>query len=768
MGIPSTSQMELKQLFATAAPSSCQECLLFPCICDLNDSDEDLDLNQEPQDNAQSDMVESKFDDETKEPKESILVSKLQPHQHEGMKFLLSALNQNTGAILADFMGLGKTLQILVTLDQYCLHIQTPSRNQRILILCPTICLPNWEMEYHKWYTASYQQHNMPIYSMLLQQDLERDHSTNKRQLNPKERRYEIVKQWHSTGGILLLGYELYRLLVTTSTTTKSPTTYHEMLRCPGPDIVVLDEAHRIKDASSQLYQTLMPLATPRRLLVTGYPIQNRLVEYWNLIQFVRPQEDHLNFEMFQQQFQSNPQATKERLASVVLRRSMKLLCDQLRPKTEWIIFCGLTKTQHQLQEAFLEHQLSVVSDESVSESTTTTRTDKHPLHTNPLHTNNVFLAHSTLLQIINHPDLILRESRESSINALEELATELEEEEAEDQWTYTPVLSSSGGKTKEKVAQAQQENQQKYTWVQSMIEMEQEPENQRRRLIEGSGKMKCCYEIIKSSLKINDKVILFSQSLATLSILGQMIEQEFQHTSTVEKGEKTRKVEKERDPRRPFQPLKRQRLFKHQLTKPPTRKPLTPCKLYCQLDGKTSQKKRKDRIRDFNDPQHALKIILISTRAGAEGINLHGGNRVILYDINWNPCHDYQAMCRSHRLGQRKSVFVYRLIGAGTIECQMFQLQFQKQQLSRRILDEDHAEVFSIDSETLSMEEHLECFHQQFPILLTHNSSGEQQSLPDETLDLTLAEFYHDQVLMNVLQSENGQSSVLQYQTIE
>jgi len=64
-----------------------------------------------------------------------------------------------------------------------------------------------------------------------------------------------------------------------------------------------------------------------------------------------------------------------------------------------------------------------------------------------------------------------------------------------------------------------------------------------------------------------------------------------------------------------------------------------------------------------FQEPGSEISIFILSTRAGGLGINLNTADRVIIYDSDWNPQMDLQAMDRAHRIGQTKQVIVYRLI---------------------------------------------------------------------------------------------------------
>lgn len=89
----------------------------------------------------------------------------------------------------------------------------------------------------------------------------------------------------------------------------------------------------------------------------------------------------------------------------------------------------------------------------------------------------------------------------------------------------------------------------------------------------------------------------------------------------------------------------------------------------YCRLDGQTPHAERQVSIDEFNAPDSKKFIFMLSTRAGGLGINLATADVVILYDSDWNPQVDLQAMDRAHRIGQKKQVRVFRLITENTVE---------------------------------------------------------------------------------------------------
>src|SRR5204862_671091 len=88
------------------------------------------------------------------------------------------------------------------------------------------------------------------------------------------------------------------------------------------------------------------------------------------------------------------------------------------------------------------------------------------------------------------------------------------------------------------------------------------------------------------------------------------------------------------------------------------------------------------------NDPEPC--VFLISLKAGGTGLNLTAASYVVLFDPWWNPAVEAQAIDRTHRIGQTRHVFAYRLLTLGTIEEKIWELQQRKASLARDILGED------------------------------------------------------------------------------
>ncbi|KAF9678332.1 hypothetical protein SADUNF_Sadunf07G0023900 [Salix dunnii] len=106
-----------------------------------------------------------------------------------------------------------------------------------------------------------------------------------------------------------------------------------------------------------------------------------------------------------------------------------------------------------------------------------------------------------------------------------------------------------------------------------------------------------------------------------------------------------------------------------------------------CRIDGSVNLDKRKRQIQEFNDENSQCRVFLLSTRAGGLGINLTSADTCILYDSDWNPQMDLQAMDRCHRIGQTKPVHVYRLATAQSIEGRILKRAFSKLKLEHVVI---------------------------------------------------------------------------------
>lgn len=113
----------------------------------------------------------------------------------------------------------------------------------------------------------------------------------------------------------------------------------------------------------------------------------------------------------------------------------------------------------------------------------------------------------------------------------------------------------------------------------------------------------------------------------------------------------------------------------------------------YCRIDGTTAHEDRIAAIDDYNKPDSEKFIFLLTTRAGGLGINLTSADIVVLYDSDWNPQADLQAMDRAHRIGQTKQVVVYRFITESAIEERVLERAAQKLRLDQLVIQQGRAQ---------------------------------------------------------------------------
>ncbi|KAJ1812231.1 swr1 complex component, partial [Coemansia sp. RSA 2598] len=185
----------------------------------------------------------------------ALLRGQLREYQQQGLDWLASLHRHQTNGILADEMGLGKTIQTIAFLAHLACSegIWGPH-----LVVVPTSVLLNWEQEFHRW---------LPGFKVLTYYG-----SRSERRL--KRRGWSRPNSFH----VCITSYQL--AIQDAGVLKRRP--WHCM---------VLDEAQAIKNFRSQRWQTLLGFRTASRLLLTGTPLQNSLLELWSLMYFLMPRE---------------------------------------------------------------------------------------------------------------------------------------------------------------------------------------------------------------------------------------------------------------------------------------------------------------------------------------------------------------------------------------------------------------------------------------------------------------------------------------------
>ena len=261
-----------------------------------------------------------------------LLKGQLREYQQIGLDWLVTLYHKRLNGILADEMGLGKTIQTIAMLAHLaCEHGDWGPH----LVVVPTSVMLNWEMEFKKW---------CPAFKLLTYYG------------GVKER--AAKRQGWSKPNAFHVCITSYTLVLQDSRVFKRKKWKY----------LILDEAHMIKNWRSQRWQTLLGFNSKRRLLITGTPLQNDLMELWSLMHFLMPQvfASHAQFK----DWFSNPltgmvegsadynRAVVERLHAVLrpflLRRLKKDVEKQLPPKHEHVVYCKLSKRQRQLYEEYM------------------------------------------------------------------------------------------------------------------------------------------------------------------------------------------------------------------------------------------------------------------------------------------------------------------------------------------------------------------------------------------------------------------------------
>ncbi|KHJ45305.1 protein, SNF2 family [Trichuris suis] len=481
----------------------------------------------------------------------------LRPHQLEGVRFLykcISGLNDlgQQGAVLADEMGLGKSVQCAALILTLMKRVGTQPLVNRVLLLAPCSLLTNWKNEISKWTKV--------------------DKCSQAQVLLLQSRRDIDANRLRRPNSILLASYEMF--------------IRHERLfkQCTI-DLLICDEAHRLKNAFAKCSTLLYQLSVDKRILLTGTPVQNNLLELYSLCDFANPSvlgsPDEFRSIYVKPILDSvavdadesdkcygrlKRKRLNEQLSKFLLRRTQETIAAYLPKKGYKRFTCTVDSVPSALQVGVYRKILRLAKM-LIEGKMISPRPEWH------------LTILDCMRKLCNHPAILFSSCKDCV-------------EKSADESSLSPAALQ-----------------------QCILDEFAETYNVDETRVEDGGKLFVLANLLRNVQRNypDEKVVIASNFTETLNVI---------QSYCVSVG----------------------------------------YSLY-RLDGSTNPAARQKMVDKFNSENDRTFLFLLSTKAGGLGLNLIGANRLILYDLDWNPTCDKQAMARVWRDGQRRVCHIYRLI---------------------------------------------------------------------------------------------------------
>eukprot|EP00928_Gymnodinium_smaydae_P089149 TRINITY_DN7314_c0_g1_i1.p1 TRINITY_DN7314_c0_g1~~TRINITY_DN7314_c0_g1_i1.p1 ORF type:complete len:1488 (-),score=354.37 TRINITY_DN7314_c0_g1_i1:293-4756(-) len=629
----------------------------------------------------------------------------LYPYQRVGVAWMARLWQASHGGILADEMGLGKTVQVCAFLS----GVRKQGATHALLLL-PVTLLEQWAKEARRWCPG------WPVYIYHGQ---------------APQRTRALRRISRPQGGILLASYgvlsgsdNLFDVEVDDAPSPAGkrrgrkpgggkrrklddddafegdesgdeemqcepempPTALPSSGRSIPWDVVVCDEAHRMKGISTLLGKSVRKINAKCRLLLSGTPVQNALQDLWALLDFAQPGllGNHATFvKSFSDPIDkgsvrgATPFAVQlkkhlaEQLRTLIgphlLRRTKSAAglvqnCEgeiasasgddaedanmedgkatQLPPKRETILWLGPSDEQMMAYQKVLENS------EVIQAACT-----KQKLGV------EVFRAIGLLKRLCNHPMLVLPYQQQAWNEMLKSCIASAESVAAEGVVTQPNVAIADGAREESAAgsssteacdgaddaptSMAQDEGDDDASAGRAVEMLLKKLPTSLKGILQQSAKLRCLATLLPALAERGHRTLIFSQSVKMLDLIWVCC--------------------------------------------------LKPRNLRClRLDGQTEVEARAEKVSKFQQQDGRFPFMLLTTQVGGVGLTLTAADRVILVDPAWNPAIDAQAVDRAYRIGQTKEVRVYRLIQSGLIEDKMFRLQVFKMGLTKTALEAD------------------------------------------------------------------------------
>ncbi|PHH67277.1 hypothetical protein CDD81_3046 [Ophiocordyceps australis] len=522
----------------------------------------------------------------------------MKPFQLFGLNWMSLLYHNDIGCILADEMGLGKTCQVISLICHLVQDYEQQRRCRRPwpnLIVVPPSTYNNWLMELERF---------APHLSVVGYRGTQAERAAIAYQVEEEPEAYHVV-------------------LATYSQINSDQDV--ECMRSLDLNAAIFDEGHKMKNPETKIYKDLKRITAHWKMLLTGTPVQNNLMEMTALLSFINPQMfdgcmRHIKY-IFSHKISIRDVSNgaflyKERvkrartiLEPFILQRRKDQVLSDMPPKVNAVVHCPMSERQKPVYDEY----------EAIFRLEPGQRTKQVGGRHNDL--NNVWMQ---LRKAALHPLLFRRHFDDAKVEAM---AKVLMREVPQSELHQTDL--------KHLVQELKNSSDfELHLWCRDYAKHLAKFDIAASCLME-SGKVTKLLQLIGQYQEEGDRVLVFSKFSRLIELLIEVLSlQNIEHRV---------------------------------------------------LMGNTNVSERQTLIDDFND-NPAIPVFLLTTGAGGTGINLTAANKVIIFDQSDNPQDDIQAENRAHRLGQTRPVEVVRLISSATIEELVYKACQKKIELANKV----------------------------------------------------------------------------------
>ncbi|KAK5663342.1 hypothetical protein OQA88_3770 [Cercophora sp. LCS_1] len=515
-----------------------------------------------------------------------------------GLNWLYLLYEKQFGAILADDMGLGKTCQVISLI---CSVIEraagTDVEPWPNVIIVPPSTLANWKAEFERFAPGL----NVTVYQ------------------GSQAKRDEIADE-------IIDDLSAHHVVLTSYSQVSRPEDISNLRRFK-PTVAVFDEGHKLKNPKTKLYKDLLRITADWRLILSGTPVQNNLMEMVSLLRFVEPELfDGEHFEDLEALFNQkvsltavsqgamlhSDRVTRARsiLEPFILQRKKEQVLKDMPAKTARVVYCNMDEAQETIYRDY-ERRFKRNDSSQVPVSKKEGRENDN---------NNVWIQ---LRKAAIHPQLFRRHYADKIVEKMAKVLmrsvpqTELRQTNIKHLEDEIKALSDF----------------EIHLWCRDYkcIRSYDLPDGSWMK----NAKVKALLDLLAQYKANGDRALVFTRYAKVIELLGESLA-----SSGIE---------------------------------------------YLSLQGNTDVSERQELINQFNSDA-SIPVFLLTTGSGGTGINLTSANKVIIFDQSDNPQEDIQAENRAHRLGQTKPVEIIRLISRDSVEELVYKACQKKLELANRV----------------------------------------------------------------------------------